>query len=220
MSRATTAPAGQDPISRPTVSGRSPAPDQQGVPSVPAPDGGPTSILGGTRRRQILAVVIVAISLALAFIHTTSPPNSKRPTAQQSPAYSAPVSHTEDTPASQPYNNNLGRDERLTQLKAAIDSGRVQIRSLESTITNLDSEIERLHGQLTSFNVEIERMEANARSGIEADDVLYKSTIARHNALVPHYNEALEERRQFYSQYEAALAEDRRLVADYNSLIR
>jgi hypothetical protein len=84
----------------------------------------------------------------------------------------------------------------------------------------MDRDIGVLEGQLNSLKAQIDRMENDARAGIEVDEDQYNSAVDRHNALIPRYRQLVQNRNQYASQYNAALAEDRRLVAEHNSLVR
>lgn len=201
---------------------RAAGPDSQAPALIPPAKAGPPSARRKMQRPQVIAllIVIMAISLLLALIGGTKPRASKPAAAGQSPSYQGDIPGSRAPRVDSGRYGNVGQADRLAQLKAAIDLGRLRISSLESTISNLDRDIESLKGHLTSLKLEIEQMESDARAGIEVDDIVYSSTIASHNALVPRYNQALQQRRLYYSQYQEALSEDRSLVGEYNSLIR
>jgi hypothetical protein len=215
--------ARSEPSSTPIVSNRDAKPERQVATPEPAMRAGGGAARGGVRRRQVVGVLVVIVALGglVAMNRGVHAPGLRAPAAPRPPSYQeAAPGFASPWPAPEPPDNRPNRQQRLAQAKAAIDSGRVQIRSLEAEIRNRDLDISMLEREISSFKAQIDEMETNARLGIEVDDDVYRRAVASHNALVPRYNQAVADRRFYYSLYETALFTDRSLVAEYNSLIR
>lgn len=148
-----------------------------------------------------LAASVVVIVLAVASAESGSEARGTRASAR---------------PSSPAPSEGIRSSQRSTSwLRAEIDAGRTQLRSLESRLRNIKLELDLLESQMSSYQAEIDRHERNARLGLNESG--YRAALDNYNALVPRYNLQLQTYNSRYAEYEGVLNRMNALIDEYNA---
>lgn len=121
-----------------------------------------------------------------------------------------------DDPVVSPGRPQYGRDNTNTTLSSRIDAAKLRVRSLESDIQRMDSELDSLTSRLQRYKREVDRYESRVRSGANVNQYQYQQAIDNHNRLVKEYNALLAERNRKHERYEQELESVNDMVKRYN----
>jgi len=99
----------------------------------------------------------------------------------------------------------IGGELRGGSLQSEIDTGRAELRLLESRLRSMKTDLDLLEGELSGYKAEIERQESNARLGLYVNEYGYRAALNSYNALVPQYNLQFADLQLRYTEYQRVL---------------
>jgi hypothetical protein len=162
-------------------------------------------------------VIAVMVGIIVLFVLLKSCDTSRSETSgtRVSPSVSnspATVSSETGTAASEAQN-------RIRVLKAAIESGRSQLRQFETSLGRCDQTLSNYGQLIENDRRQLDRMKSDNEAGLYVDKSEYERFRERHNSNVDAYNASLANCREIKDHYKNLLNTTNRKVDEYNHLI-
>lgn len=132
---------------------------------------------------------------------------------------SPPVSNGTTSVSAGTATDAAGVQDRIAVLKAEIESGRSQLRQLESSQRHCDQILSNYEQLITNDRQQLDRMKSSNEAGVYVDESEYERIRERHNSNVNLYNASIASCRENNNRYENALNTTNREVEEYNHLI-
>jgi hypothetical protein len=104
-----------------------------------------------------------------------------------------------------------------SSLSSQIEEGRRFVRTLESQIAQMDSDLEALSVRIRRHKGEVDNFERRARLDLDVDRSLYQQAIDNYNRLVTQYNTQVNDRKQMYLAYKLKIDSVNEMVRQYNN---
>jgi chromosome segregation ATPase len=103
-----------------------------------------------------------------------------------------------------------------TGLSKKIDSGKARVRTLETEITRMDSEIKSLSANLDIYRRKVDGYNSQVRRGVRVNDTLHQRAVDRHNQLVQQIKSLAGQRELKFDEYQREIESVNNLVGRYN----
>ena len=152
-----------------------------------------------------LAAILVAIIVGASSSNTP-------------PAY-VPTDQTPSTTTTSSTENSLaGQDSR--QLKAEIDAGRARMKTLDSDLEPILSQMKQLKSEIDQLNSELKALDSEKASGSDIDTADYNAKVNRYNNLISRRKALYTDHSESIEEYQALAKKDDDLVARYNASLK
>lgn len=123
---------------------------------------------------------------------------------------------TTNKPSTSHSTRNSNYSQGTSSLISQINTGKQQLKAIESELEQMDSSMEAISTQINSSKTQINNYESSAANGQYVNQYSYNSALENHNSLVDKYNAILAKRRVKYSEYEREFKRVNNLVDRYN----
>ena len=151
---------------------------------------------------SITAVAAFILMCAISPSHNTTatyhPPSS--------PSYYSP-----------PPNPNQSR---LSDIKARIDSGRMQLAVLNNQLQPVATELTSIDSQMATLGADLKALDDQNKSGIQIDADGYNAKVAQYNALLAKRQALVATNSADIQNHDNLVKQDAALVEEYNTLLK
>ncbi len=157
-------------------------------------------------------ILYVIVASNMTSTPGTSPPSSFSSGGATSDQSSLPSADTSSPPiSSQPTAGSK------SALKAQIESGRARITALETELQPSVDRAKSFQNQMDFLKTELDSLDAQKTNGQEIDVAHYNSLVEEFNSLLDQKKTELGSSSTKMQEYDTLLAEDKRMVAEYNA---
>jgi hypothetical protein len=174
----------------------------------------------GTRGKTLAAATgIVLLTVLIVAAITTNQSNQRASSTSPVSSAHTPIWLDSSRSASRGSPSSVSGYQLggLDALKADIDADQAQLRSQESRLQSIKSDVDHFHSLLSTYKSEIDHYESDARMGLSVDQSVYQTAIDTYNGYVRRFNNRLEDYNSLHAQYEALLVTTNNLIDQYNA---
>lgn len=166
------------------------------------------SLLRGRSAFQVFIWVAILSLIGHSIAYSVLDDNWTSKSSYGTSTYSRPSSSY----TRQNYNYSQGSSTLISQ----INSGKQNLRTMETELEQIDSTIESLSTRINLLKSQVDGYESAAQKGQYVNQYSYNSAIENHNNLVNEYNTVLAKRKNKYSEYEQEFKRINGLIDRYN----